>query len=169
MSGCFRGLYRVPPGDGPVELLVPEDEFEEPNGLCFSPDESLLYVNDSSARKVKVCDPHGTCLTGSHPTRVQQLEQCMIAQSAGIVAGDGFQQPLGLGTGERRRKGAHPLRSRHDRGRVELGDSTGMEPGMGAAHGRELTRRGGRCVPHRAEIGGVAAKQLHVDLSEVGA
>ena len=25
----------------------PPDEFEQPNGLCFSPDESLLYVNDS--------------------------------------------------------------------------------------------------------------------------
>ena len=52
----FRGLYRVPPGDGELELLVPEDEFDQPNGLCFSPDESLLYVNDSSARNVKVFD-----------------------------------------------------------------------------------------------------------------
>jgi gluconolactonase len=52
----FRGLYRVPPGGGDLELLVGEDEFEEPNGLCFSPDERLLYVNDSSARNVKVFD-----------------------------------------------------------------------------------------------------------------
>jgi gluconolactonase len=49
----FRGLFRVPPGGGELELLVDEDEFDQPNGLCFSPDETLLYVNDSSARNVK--------------------------------------------------------------------------------------------------------------------
>jgi gluconolactonase len=52
----YRGLYRVPPGSGELELLVAEDEFDQPNGLCFSPDETLLYVNDSSARNVKVFD-----------------------------------------------------------------------------------------------------------------
>ena len=26
------------------------DDFGEPNGLCFSPDESLLYVNDTHSR-----------------------------------------------------------------------------------------------------------------------
>jgi gluconolactonase len=52
----FRGLYRVPPDGGDLELLVDEDEFHQPNGLCFSPDESLLYVNDSSAKNVKVFD-----------------------------------------------------------------------------------------------------------------
>jgi gluconolactonase len=52
----FRGLWRVPPAGGELELLVPEEEFDQPNGLCFSPDESLLYVNDSSARNVKVFD-----------------------------------------------------------------------------------------------------------------
>lgn len=52
----YRGLFRVPPGGGELELLVPEDEFDQPNGLCFSPDESLLYVNDSAARNVKVFD-----------------------------------------------------------------------------------------------------------------
>jgi gluconolactonase len=50
----FRGLFRVPPEGGELELVVDEGEFDEPNGLCFSPDESLLYVNDSSARNVKV-------------------------------------------------------------------------------------------------------------------
>lgn len=52
----YRGLYRVPPGGGDLELLVAKDEFDQPNGLCFSPDESLLYVNDSSSRNVKVFD-----------------------------------------------------------------------------------------------------------------
>ena len=43
----FQGVYRIPPGGDP-QLLA--DDFEQPNGLCFSPDESLLYINDTPAR-----------------------------------------------------------------------------------------------------------------------
>ena len=32
-----KGVYRVPPGGGAPELVVEPDEFEQPNGLCFSP------------------------------------------------------------------------------------------------------------------------------------
>lgn len=42
----FRGVYRVPPGGGDLELVVAEGQFDQPNGLCFSPDESVLYVDD---------------------------------------------------------------------------------------------------------------------------
>lgn len=42
----FRGVYRVPPGGGDLELVVPEGQFDQPNGLAFSPDESILYVDD---------------------------------------------------------------------------------------------------------------------------
>ncbi len=52
----FRAIYRVPHAGGPTELLVDRDEFDQPNGLCFSPDESLLYVNDSARCHVKVFD-----------------------------------------------------------------------------------------------------------------
>jgi len=52
----FKGVYRVPPGGGPVELVVDPAEFEQPNGLCFSPDESLLYINDSPRAEIKVYD-----------------------------------------------------------------------------------------------------------------
>ena len=38
-------LYRFDPRDG--SLTVVADDFEGPNGLCFSPDESLLYVAES--------------------------------------------------------------------------------------------------------------------------
>jgi gluconolactonase len=51
-----KGVYRVPPGGGPVELVCVPDEFEQPNGLCFSPDESILYVNDSPRAHIKVFD-----------------------------------------------------------------------------------------------------------------
>jgi gluconolactonase len=52
----FQGVYRIPPGDGELELVVAEDEFEQPNGLCFSPDESLLYINDTPRAHIKVYD-----------------------------------------------------------------------------------------------------------------
>jgi gluconolactonase len=43
----FQGVYRVPPGGGAPQLLVDRNRFDQPNGLCFSPDEKLLYVNDT--------------------------------------------------------------------------------------------------------------------------
>ena len=49
----FQGVYRVVPGDD-VRLVVAEDEFDMPNGLCFSPDASRLYVNDTPRGQVKV-------------------------------------------------------------------------------------------------------------------
>ena len=52
----FQGVYRIPPGGGDLELVVDKDEFEMPNGLCFSPDESLLYINDTPAASIKVFD-----------------------------------------------------------------------------------------------------------------
>ena len=52
----FQGVYRIPPGDGELELVVGRDEFEQPNGLCFSPDESLLYINDTPRAHIKVYD-----------------------------------------------------------------------------------------------------------------
>ncbi|MCH2134637.1 MAG: SMP-30/gluconolactonase/LRE family protein [Phycisphaerales bacterium] len=42
----FRGVYRLS-GEGELVLCVERDRYGQPNGLCFSPDESLLYINDS--------------------------------------------------------------------------------------------------------------------------
>ena len=50
----FQGVYRLPPGGGELQLLV--DDFAQPNGLCFSPDESLLYVNDTVRAHIRVFD-----------------------------------------------------------------------------------------------------------------
>jgi gluconolactonase len=53
----FQGVYRIAPGAAPgsePELLV--DDFGEPNGLCFSPDESLLYINDTPNANIRVFD-----------------------------------------------------------------------------------------------------------------
>ena len=40
-------VYRYNPADDSVTVVV--DTFKKPNGLCFSPDQSILYVNDSGA------------------------------------------------------------------------------------------------------------------------
>jgi gluconolactonase len=50
----FQGLYRIPAGGGDLQLLA--DDYEQPNGLCFSPDESLLYVNDTVRAHIRVYD-----------------------------------------------------------------------------------------------------------------
>jgi len=48
-----NGVYRILP-DGKLELLV--DDFDRPNGLAFSPDESILYIDDSPRRHVRAFD-----------------------------------------------------------------------------------------------------------------
>ena len=48
-----HGLYRIAP-DGTVHLLV--DDFALPNGLAFSPDESVLYVDDSAHKHIRAFD-----------------------------------------------------------------------------------------------------------------
>jgi gluconolactonase len=53
----FQGVYRIPPGGGDVQLLA--DDFGQPNGLCFSPDESLLYVNDTERAHIRVFEVQG--------------------------------------------------------------------------------------------------------------
>ena len=59
----FQGVYRIPPGADP-QLLA--DDFEQPNGLCFSPDESLLYINDTPRAHIRVFDVRsdGTIASG---------------------------------------------------------------------------------------------------------
>src|SRR5512143_2929061 len=52
----FKGVYRAPPGGGPVGLVVGPGEVEQPEGLCCSPDESILYINDSPRAEIKAYD-----------------------------------------------------------------------------------------------------------------
>src|SRR5580765_5475233 len=52
----FQGVYRVPPAGGAPQLLVDRYLFDQPNGLCFSPDEQRLYVNDTVKHLIRVFD-----------------------------------------------------------------------------------------------------------------
>jgi gluconolactonase len=46
-----QGVYLAREG-AEAELLL--DDFDQPNGLCLSPDESLLYVNDTGRAHIRV-------------------------------------------------------------------------------------------------------------------
>jgi len=73
----FSGVYRVTPDLGTITLLI--GDFIIPNGLMFSPDESILYINDSRRGHIRAFEvmPNGTLakqtdkviidLTGSEP------------------------------------------------------------------------------------------------------
>jgi hypothetical protein len=47
-------VYRIAPDGKQMSLMV--DDIVYPNGLCFSPDEKLLYVNCSRERLIRVYD-----------------------------------------------------------------------------------------------------------------
>lgn len=48
----FQGFYRVLPSGENLQLMA--GDFDQPNGICFSPDETLLYVNDSTRAHIRV-------------------------------------------------------------------------------------------------------------------
>jgi gluconolactonase len=60
----FQGVYRIEPQHGLLELVC--DDFEMPNGLCLTPDESRLLVNDTPRAQIRVFDvaPDGSLSGG---------------------------------------------------------------------------------------------------------
>ena len=62
----FQGVYRVPPGGSEPVLEVERHMFDQPNGLCFSPDEHRLYINDTVQALIRVFDvsTYGSLLNG---------------------------------------------------------------------------------------------------------
>ena len=51
----WQGVFRVSPS-GDLHLVVDRRLFDQPNGLCFSPDESRLYINDTTRALIRVFD-----------------------------------------------------------------------------------------------------------------
>jgi len=64
----FSGVYRVTPDLGTMTLLI--GDFVLPNGLAFSPDEKLLYINDTRRGHIRAFEllPNGTL--AKHTDRV---------------------------------------------------------------------------------------------------
>jgi gluconolactonase len=54
LAGCF--IFRLDRATG--ELAIASDEMEHPNGLALSPDESTLYVSDTSAARIEGGNHH---------------------------------------------------------------------------------------------------------------
>jgi gluconolactonase len=50
----YRGVFRLSPDGATLTLLT--REFPTPNGLCFSPDESVLYINCTESMVVNAYD-----------------------------------------------------------------------------------------------------------------
>jgi gluconolactonase len=50
----FQGVYRIAPGGGDPQVVA--GDFAQPNGLCFSVDESQLYINDTDRAHIRVFD-----------------------------------------------------------------------------------------------------------------
>lgn len=59
----FQGVYRISVENGELKLLT--DDFEQPNGLCFSLDEKKLFVNDTVRKHIRCFDVQSDgCVTG---------------------------------------------------------------------------------------------------------
>jgi gluconolactonase len=53
----LRGVYRLVGGVGPLELVV--GDVVQPNGLCLSVDESILYVGDTAKGHIRAFELKG--------------------------------------------------------------------------------------------------------------
>lgn len=67
LGRCY--VFRLDPDSG--ELRIVADDFEKPNGLAFSPDESLLYISDT-----------GVSHKPDHPRHIRAFE----VQDGGVLA-----------------------------------------------------------------------------------
>ena len=61
----FNGVYQVTPDLGTITLI--SWDFSRPNGLALSPDESIIYINDTRRRHIRAFDlePNGMPLLAS--------------------------------------------------------------------------------------------------------
>lgn len=61
----YSGVYMVSPDLGEITMIV--GDFLTPNGIAFSPDESVLYVNDTRRQHIRAFDvqPNGTLALAS--------------------------------------------------------------------------------------------------------
>ena len=64
----FSGVYRVTPDLGTLSLLI--DDFVLPNGLSFSPDESVLYINDTRRGHIRAFDLLPSGMLAKHTERI---------------------------------------------------------------------------------------------------
>ena len=148
----FQGVYRIPPGGGDLELVVGRDEFEMPNGLCFSPDESLLYINDTPGAFINVYDVNadGTLANGrmlrrgdrhGRP-RGRRARRRHEVRRAGQHLGDRARRDLGLRLGRRAPRCRRDPRERRQ-----------PRPGAGPTGTRSSCPRARRSTRFKTKVG----------------
>ena len=115
-SSAGRASSGSRPDGGDPELVVDKDEYEQPNGLCFSPDESLLYINDT-------------------PKALDQGLRRRTRTARSRTAGMFFE---GIGSG--RDRGGHPRRDEVRRAGEHLGHRPGRR--LGDQRRRRAPRHG---------------------------
>ncbi len=76
----FQGVYRLDPDTRSLTLLV--DDFEKPNGLCFSLDEKMLFINDTIRQHIRVFD-----VTAEGSLENGRLWAELIGQEIGVADG----------------------------------------------------------------------------------
>jgi gluconolactonase len=81
----LAGVYRVSPDLGQINLLV--RDFVLPNGLAFSPDESILYVNDSMRRHIRAFNVEREYGTGLLDLSSDHVLTELTAPGAGVPDG----------------------------------------------------------------------------------
>jgi len=93
----FQGVYRIPPGGGGPKLLVDRYLFEQPNGLCFSPDERRLYINDTVQTLIRAFDVESDgslsndgCASGSTVSSGSSSSGILISSVVGASSGSGI-------------------------------------------------------------------------------
>jgi gluconolactonase len=77
-------VYRIDPVSG--DLRVVADDFVQPNGICFSPDESILYIVDTGISHIKNGPKHIRKFTVKNG--IELVDQGIFADStAGLFDG----------------------------------------------------------------------------------
>ena len=64
----YSGVYRMTPDLSTLSLLA--DDFVLPNGLAFSPDESVLYINDTRRGHIRAFELLPSGMLAKHTDRV---------------------------------------------------------------------------------------------------
>lgn len=75
-------VYRLDPASG--SLTVVAEDCAGPNGLCFSPDESILYVVDSRAAPNRLIRAYDVTAKGTQLSNSRVLIDCGAGTSDGI-------------------------------------------------------------------------------------
>ena len=79
----FRGVFRMPPGGGELQLL--KDDFEGPNGLCLGIGEKQLFVNDTYRAHIRVFDVGQDFVLGNERVFAEGIGKGVIGE--GVVDG----------------------------------------------------------------------------------